>query len=121
MSDTNDAQRPGSPHVAIANAIVKLFADHTGRGATQARTVISADLVAVVLRESMTKADRALLAAGHVDIVRDVRARIQDVIRDEAIAAVETITGRRVTAMLSDHDLSSDVAVEAFVLEPERA
>lgn len=117
MANANDEQRPGSPQVAISNAIVKLFAERTGRGATHARTTIADHLVVVVLRDSLTKAERALVEAGHNDTVRDVRARVQDVIREEAIAAVEGITGQRVVAMMSDHDLEADLAIEAFVLD----
>jgi uncharacterized protein YbcI len=120
LPKAHEEPRPDSAHLAISNAVVRLFAESTGRGPTQARTVIGTDLVAVVLRDSLTKGERALMGAGHGEMVRDMRLRIQDVIRKDAIAAVEDITGRTVLAMLSDHEVDSDVAIEAFVLEPEQ-
>jgi uncharacterized protein YbcI len=39
---------------------------------------------------------------------------------DDAVAGVEEITGRKVMAFLSDNHIDPDVAVESFVLHPER-
>ena len=37
--------------------------------------------------------------------------------RDDLVAGVETLTGRRVVSFLSDHDPVTDHAAEIFVLD----
>jgi hypothetical protein len=51
-----------SLNVAIGNGMVQLFAEYTGRGPTRARTTISGDLIAVVLRDAPEDALDALSA-----------------------------------------------------------
>jgi uncharacterized protein YbcI len=103
---------------AIANGIVQLLAEYTGRGPTHARTTMNGDFIAVVLRDGLTKAERRLVAAGHHDAVLDMRRRIQSAMREEAVAVVERVTGRRVEAFMSDNHIDPDLAIETFVLEP---
>ena len=50
--------------------------------------------------------------------VRSLRRLFQGVVRDQAIEAVERLTGRKVLAFLSDHAVDPDYAVEVFILEP---
>jgi hypothetical protein len=39
--------------------------------------------------------------------------------REDAIAKIEELTGRRVTAFMSANHIDPDLAAELFVLEPE--
>src|SRR5258708_38059797 len=59
---------------AISNAVVRLYAEHIGRGPTKARTVMSRNLVTVVLEDTFTKGERALLQAGERDAVLSTRS-----------------------------------------------
>jgi uncharacterized protein YbcI len=102
----------------ISRAIVALFKEATGRGPGRARTYIEDGLVVTVLHDTMTKAERTLKEEQHADQVRSLRRLFQGSFRDEAIAVVERLTGRKVLAFLSDHAVDPDYAVEAFVLEP---
>jgi uncharacterized protein YbcI len=108
-----------SPNVAIANGMVRLLHDYTGRGPTHARTTIAGDLIAIVMRDTLTKGELKLVAAGNERAVLDMRRRIQGAMREEAIALVEGVTGRRVAAFMSDNHIDPDLAVESFVLVPE--
>lgn len=108
-----------SPQVAIGNGMVRLLAEYTGRGPTHARTTIHGDLIAVVLHDTLTKGERKLVAAGNGHAVLDMRRRIQGAMRDEAIAMVEQVTGRRVEAFMSDNHIDPDLAIESFVLMAE--
>lgn len=130
MTETNDRDAKG--HVvpadtypssgqmasAISNAVVSLFADYLGRGPTRARTSFGRDLVAVVLEETLTKAERRLVAEGEIEAVLATRRTFQRTMREDLIAAVERVTGRTVAAFLSDQHVAPDVSVEIFVLEP---
>jgi uncharacterized protein YbcI len=107
----------GSLSAAISNAVVGLLRDYTGRGPTHARTTIGADTIVVTLRDSLTKAERTLAQHGQALEVLAMRRAFQNTMRDDMIAAVERLTGRRVEAFLSDNLHEPDVAVEIFLMQ----
>jgi uncharacterized protein YbcI len=102
----------------ISRAMVALFKDATGRGPGRARTYIEDTLVVTVLHDTMTRAERTLKEENLEDHVRLLRRVFQGTFREEAIATVERLTGRKVLAFLSDHAVDPDYAVEAFILAP---
>ncbi|MGI8728970.1 MAG: DUF2294 domain-containing protein [Solirubrobacteraceae bacterium] len=111
----------GSLSSAISNAVVGLLRDYTGRGPTHARTTIGPDTIVVVLRDSLTKAERSLAEDGQSLQVLAMRRAFQQTMRNDMIAAVETITTRRVEAFLSDNLHDPDVAVEIFLMRRDHA
>ena len=115
---TPERSAHGSLASSISNAVVRLFAENLGRGPTKARTVISRDLISVVLEDTFTKAERKLVETGHEQMVIGTRRAMQQVMRSELVAAVESLSERRVIAFLSDQQAQPDCAVETFVLEP---
>jgi uncharacterized protein YbcI len=102
----------------ISRALMAQFKESTGRGPNRARTYIEDNMVVTVLHDTMTKAERTLKAENEEDTVRSLRRIFQGTLRDDAIRAVERLTGRKVLAFLSDHAVEPDYAIEAFVLEP---
>ena len=109
---------PGPRAAAISNALVQLLHEYTGRGPTRARTTISDDLVVCVLADTLTKSERKLVDAGEQHLVLEERSAFQRMIREEAVGAVEGLTGRTVKAFMSNNHIDPDVAVETFVLLP---
>jgi uncharacterized protein YbcI len=105
----------------VSRAMVSLLKDHIGRGPAHARAHIHEDLIVVVLRGTMTKAERTLASEGEEDLVRNVRQVLNGSFREDANATIEQLTGRRVSAFLSDHDVDNDIVVQAFVLAPREA
>jgi uncharacterized protein YbcI len=103
----------------ISNLVVGLMSAYTGRGATRAWTSIDRDLISVVLRDSLTKGERSLVADSRARLVLDMRKAYQHTMRADLIAGVEEISGRKVIAFLSDNHIDPDIAIESFVLEPE--
>jgi uncharacterized protein YbcI len=103
---------------AISNAIVRIVSEYTGRGPTKAKTVISRDAVLVLMADTLTKAERALIAAGKTDMVLQVRQEFQRTMREDFIAAVEMNMERKVIAFMSDNHIDPEMAAEVFVLEP---
>jgi uncharacterized protein YbcI len=103
---------------AISNAVVGLMSDYTGRGPTRARTNLGEDSASCILEDTLTKGERSLVEAGHSDAVLDMRKAFQNSMREEAIATIEQLTGRRVIAFLSDNHIDPDIAAETFVFEP---
>ena len=112
------ASADGSLNRDVSTAMVALYKDYMGRGPTKAQTTINHNLVVCVLRDAMTKGERKLADTNRGDVVVKIRHTFQQTMRDDAVAAVERLTGRHVIAFLSDHDPGPDVAVEVFVLAP---
>jgi uncharacterized protein YbcI len=122
MPSTQIADGPqhprGSLNAAMSNLVVRLLSEYTGRGPTQARTYIQDDLISVVLRDSLTKGERSLVADGHTEHVLQTRKMYQETMRSALVSGIEELTGRRVIAFLSDNHIDPDIAVETLLLEP---
>src|SRR6188472_2968815 len=97
---TDDRDR-GPLRAAISRAVVGLFAEHTGRGPTKARTTIDAELVVVLLHDSMTHAEESLVRAGRPVEVLQMRRTFQETMRPSLIEAVEGLTDRTVVSFMS--------------------
>ena len=119
MSDQVHACAAGELRAALSNAIVQVTAEYTGRGPTRARATMDGDWIFVTLIDTLTKGERRLGETGRVESVRSTRREYQDAMRDAFKQEVERLTGRTVVAFLSDNHVEPDVAIEAFLLEPE--
>jgi uncharacterized protein YbcI len=102
----------------ISNQVVQIMSAYTGRGPTRAWTSIDTDLISVVLRDTLTKGERSLVADSRTQLVLDMRKAYQDTMGADLIAGIEQISGRKVIAFLSDNHIDPDIAIESFVLEP---
>jgi uncharacterized protein YbcI len=120
-TDSDSTSDRGSARSAIANAVVRLHAEHFGRGPTRARAHLNEDFVLVVLEDVFTTAERTLVAAGRADEVKQARDAFNEVLRDRFVAAVEGATGRRVRAFMCETHFDPEMAIEVFILEPEGA
>jgi uncharacterized protein YbcI len=109
------ASRP----LEISNAISRLHKEFIGRGPTNSRTTIDGDLVVCLLEGGYTRAEQTLNASDKGDLVAAGRLGLQDAMRQAMIAAVEQITGRRVSSFMSANDLEQNHQVEVFVLAPQ--
>jgi len=109
----------GSKAAAISNMVVGLTSQYTGRGPTKARTYINDDLVTVVLQDTLTKAERTLVAHGRSELVLTTRRAFQDAMQTDFVARLHEILGRKVVAFLSANHADPDYAVETFILAPE--
>jgi uncharacterized protein YbcI len=103
----------------ISTAVVRVFADFVGRGPTKAKAIISREVIAVVLENTLTKGEHRLVEQGRSEAVETYRRVYQRTMRDELVTTIESLTGRTVIAFLSDHCVDPDVAVEIFILAPE--
>src|SRR5215208_7167834 len=108
----------GAVRSAISQAIVRIHAEHYGKGATQAKTYVWENLVVTVLRDVLTVAERTLIDLGRADTVREVRTTFEYNLEPTFRAAVERLTGRRVQSFMSQVDPVRGLGIEVFVLEP---
>jgi uncharacterized protein YbcI len=114
----NERQGANSSSAMISTATVRLLHDYTGRGPTKAKTIISTDLVTVVLADTLTTGERTLVDTGNSARVLDLRQTYQEAMREDLVAVVERQLDRKVIAFMSQNHIDPDLAVETFVLEP---
>jgi uncharacterized protein YbcI len=119
VGDQEQSEKTGVAE-QISRGIVRLHSQYYGRGPTKAKTHMDGNLVAVVLEETFTKAERTLVDRGEKDAVQQIRRRFQQQMAEEFTAIVEQATGRTVKAFLSETNLEEDVAVEIFLLADDR-
>src|SRR3954453_3580429 len=67
----------GAVRAAISQVVVRIHAEHYGKGATQAKTYVWDNVVVVVLRDVLTVAERTLVAVDRAETVREVRTAFQ--------------------------------------------
>jgi uncharacterized protein YbcI len=108
----------GATRSAISQAIVRIHAEHFGKGATQAKTYVWDNLIVTVLRDVLTVAERTLIDVDRSETVREMRMTFQFSLEPTFRAAVERLTGRRVQSFMSQVDPVRGLGVEIFVLEP---
>jgi len=117
-----EAQQPAQSQSArISTAAVQLLREYTRRGPTKAKTTIGEDSVVVMLADTLTQAERALVEYGNPELVVQTRHEFQNAMRQDLIGVVERETGRKVVAFMSDIHIDPDLAAEIFALEPVSA
>jgi uncharacterized protein YbcI len=124
MADPNAAAQLSAPHGGsllqdVSTAMVSLHKEQFGRGPTKAQSHFAGpDALLCVMEDALLPAERAMVAMGEQQRVRDTRMFFQVATADRFIAAVETITGRTVRAFASATDPDRQVVIENFIFEP---
>jgi uncharacterized protein YbcI len=119
---TVEDQRVGgsSMLLEISNAMVGIYKEIFGRGPGLARTFWAGpDTLTVLLEQTLTPAERSLVAMGEHQALRDTRLLFQYGSMDAFCGAIERITGRKVRAFISGIDTHVEgLSIETFVLHP---
>jgi uncharacterized protein YbcI len=103
----------------LTNAMVRLYKELFGRGPTKARTNYAGpDTIISTIENSLTAAERNMVALGEHQRVREIRMFFQHASDNDFTDMVEQITGRKVWAFVSGIDTDNDVSSEVFYLEP---
>jgi uncharacterized protein YbcI len=110
----------GEVRATIASEVVRLHSEYYGKGPTKARVHASGDVIAVVLEETFTRAERTLIERGEAEGIKDIRRRFQRAMAEQFTSIVEQATGRKVRSFFSDTDLDQDLSVELFILADVR-
>jgi uncharacterized protein YbcI len=123
----DDATRPSMGHAdrqglelqEITNSMVRLYKELFGRGPTKARTNYAGpDTLIATIENSLTPSERAMIALGEHQRVREIRMFFQHASERDFTDTVEQITNRKVWAFVSGIDSGKDVSAEIFYLEP---
>jgi uncharacterized protein YbcI len=118
MTGTEADAPAGDLNARISTAVVQVLREFTGRGPTRARTTYVGDLISVLLQDTLTPGERALVADDKHETVLAVRTEYQDTMRERLTSEIEELTGRHVLAFLSANHIDPDLGVETFVLAP---
>lgn len=103
----------------LATAIVQRYRARFGRGPTESRAHIGRDFAVVILGSVQTEVELSLVAQGEVESVEFMRRRVRQMAADEFCATTEEVVGRKVVAMLGDHNAVANTSVLVFLFEPE--
>jgi uncharacterized protein YbcI len=116
---------PGSPlHgenllAAVTDAMVELHRRYYHRKPVTAKTrMLGDDLLACVLGGVYTDVEKTMIELERAPTVRDTRNAFQTAMQQKFIDKVERLSGREVTAFISDSHVGPDIEIELFVLAP---
>lgn len=112
-----DYASAGAVSGRLATAIVQRYRDRFGRGPTDSRAYVGDQYALVILRNAQTEVERSLVRDGEVDSVELLRRKVRQMAADEFCAVTEEIVGRKVVAMLGDHNAVANTSVLVFLLE----
>ena len=113
---TKRAEITGDQLAALSNELVRLKAQHYGKGPTGAKAYLNDNFLFVVMRDGVTPVEQTLIAGGDEALVRTVRLRFQEQMTMVFRDAVEKTIGRKVIGYQSQLLVNPDYAVEIFVL-----
>jgi uncharacterized protein YbcI len=113
----SEGTEPASPAKTIARGIVSIYKEYLGRGPTSARATIGDEFVTILCEDGLTKAEKQLVERGDADVVREIRRKFQIAMSADIKRLVEQTTGRKSRALLSDHDVEQDIAIETVVFQ----
>jgi uncharacterized protein YbcI len=116
------SDRRGIELQEVTNAMVRLYKELFGRGPTKARSDYAGpDALLATLEDSLTLAERNMVALDEHQRLREVRMFFQHASDKDFVKTVEEITGRKVKAFVSGIDTHKDVSSEVFYFEPNAA
>src|SRR5438067_7251795 len=123
MSDPGPEDRAVRPLVGgrllaeITNRIVALMREHYGRGPIKAKTYVLDNLIVCVLSDGFTAIERTMMEGGEQNQVLEMRRGFQRVMKERYTEMIETLTGRKVLAFLSQAHVEPDLTIEMFLLD----
>ena len=119
MSAPPDALNGEALLVAVTDAMVSLHQQYHHREPATAKTLLLGDdLLACVLGGVYTDVEKTMIEIQRTTIVQETRNAFQNAMQHKFISAVERLTGRKVLAFISNHNVGPDVEIELFVLAP---
>jgi uncharacterized protein YbcI len=111
------AEKGGSLLAQISNAFVTMQKDYWGIGPLEAKSYMMDDLLLIVMRGGMTRAERTMLDFGQQDLVRSFRQAFENEMTQKLTGKIEELTGRRVLTYQSQILFDPDIVAELFVFD----
>jgi uncharacterized protein YbcI len=116
MSDSQPL-RGGELNAAVTREVIRIQSESHGRGPKKAFSFHNGNVLVTILEEVLSPAERRLAGNGQGEAVLKIRRLYQSTVAAEMRERIEAVTGRRVTALMSDNQVEPDMAVEVFILD----
>ena len=118
MRDPTVDAEPALPS-EVSRSLTSVWNQYAGERPAGAATEIRGNRVRCVLSDGVRTLNERFTAAEAEDdpCTESGRPQTRAAFRNDAIAAVGRVTGRRVVAFVSNHDSERDVATEVFLLD----
>jgi uncharacterized protein YbcI len=101
----------------ISNMMVAMQKEYFGRGPDRTKSYMLDDLLLVVMRGGVTRAEQTMLDFGQEDLVRNFRQQFENEMTKRLVGGIEELTGRRVLTYQSQILFNPHVICEIFVFE----
>ncbi|MCW2957254.1 MAG: hypothetical protein JWP18_57 [Solirubrobacterales bacterium] len=117
-TDTSRLEDHGNQLLAeISNAFVRMQKEYWGLGPVRAKSYMMDDLLLIVMRGGLTRAERTMLEFGQHDLVRNFRQTFENKMTVNLTKIIEDLTGRKVLTYQSQILFDPDVVAELFVFD----
>jgi uncharacterized protein YbcI len=119
MSNPDEmADVPGGDLLArLSNEMVRAQKKWFGKGPDQAKAYLLDDLLFIVMRGGLTRAEETMLEFGQQDQVRQFRQLFENEMTERLTGMVEEVTGRKVLTYQSQVLFGPAVVIEMFVFD----
>ncbi len=106
----------GQIEAEVSKAIIRFDREHYGRGPADVRTRIVQDMVIIRSIDVLTPTEHALVEAGSVELVKQVRSKLYESHRAELNQMLRAITGCEVISMHRDLSTRTGERLIVFIL-----
>ncbi len=108
----------GKLEAEISNNMITFQREQLGRGAESAKTYIIDDMIIVRLKGVLTSAESQLAKTEEGKaLVKEMRFRLEEIIRPKLEALIEEITGIRVVSLHNDISTKTGERIDVVILE----
>ncbi len=109
----------GAMLAAVTEEMVALHQQYHHREPATAKTLLLGDdLMACVLGGVYTDVEKTMIEIQRTTIVQETRNAFQNAMQHKFIDAIERLSGRKVLAFISNHNVGPDIEIELFMLMP---
>jgi uncharacterized protein YbcI len=105
----------------ISNGLTKIHTHYYGRGPTQAKSYLLNDAIVCIQQGGFTRVERTLIDEHRPEAVHEMRRAFQSALEERFSEIVESASGRKVIAYMSQIHVDPDVAIEFFMLDGDVA
>ena len=104
---------------AVTESMVALHERYYHRVPASAKTqMLGGEVLVCLMGGVYTDVEKTMIELQRQTIVQETRSAFQDAMQRKFIDEVERLSGRRVTAFISNSHVGPDLEVELFVLAP---
>ena len=116
--DLQPAKEEGGALLArISDEFVRIQKRFWGLGPVKAKSYMMDDLLLIVMRGGLTRAEQTMLDFGEDDLVRNFRQSFENEMTERMTDKIEELTGRKVLTYQSQILFRPDVVAELFVFD----